>query len=230
MSPGCRLAVAKWTTPKVNNLLLILVPGTLLIATVTTRGNAPFLALIALTMAAPFWSFLLSLRTAIWLFKNHETNFTLSRVIGLTAWMGTYLVAWRFDILKMYELYAALPPTPPPDCYIATAAARGHPQFVHSWTIKRADGKFMQVNRQLQLLKCAELALLAVHPRSHKLFRGIYDVAGKRLARRIRNPFIADMAYLLLKPWEWLAGFILKAVVPEIDMISEKIYTYILDK
>ena len=225
-----RLAVAKWTTIKVNNLLLILVPSTLLIAALITRGTAPFLVLIALTLAAPFWSFLLSLRAAIWLFRNHETKFTLPRGLGLTAWMGAYLVAWRFDILKMYELYAALPPTPPPDCYIATAAAHGHPQFVHSLTVKRADGKSVQVNRQLQLLKCAELALLAIHPHLHKLLRGIYDVMGKQLARRMRNPFVADMAYLLLKPWEWLAGFILKTIVPEIDTISKNIYTNALDK
>jgi hypothetical protein len=219
-----RWAVSKWTVSTVHKILFVFLVVVVLVGTLATRGSVPFLIFILLTMAASFWSFLIALRASIWLFKNHETKLTFPRGLGLTAWLGAYIVAWRFDILKMYELYAALPPTPPPDCYIATAAACGHPQFVHSRTIKRVDGKSMQVNRQLQLLKCAELALLAIYPRLHKSLRGIYDVLGKLLVRRIQNPFVADVAYLLLKPWEWLANSVLKIIVPEIDSISKKIY------
>jgi len=219
-----RWAVSKWTLSKVNKILFILIPVALLIGTWISRGSVPFLVLVALTMAAPFWSFLLSLRAAIWLFKNYETKLTLPGGLGLTAWIAAYITALRFDILKMYELYAALPPTPPPDCYIATAAACGHPQFVGSKIVQRADGKSMQVNGQLQLLKCAELALLAVNPHLHKLLRRIYDVVGKLLARGIQNPFMADMAYLLLKPWERCAVFVLKLIIPEIESISRRMY------
>jgi hypothetical protein len=220
-----RWAVSKWTVSTVHKFLFVSLVVVILIGTLATRGSVPFLIFILLIMAASFWSFLIALRASVWLFKNHETKLTFPRGLGLTAWLGAYVLAWRYDIIKMYELYAALPPQPPPDCYIATAAARGHPQFVSSWTVKRAGGKSMQVNRQLQLLKCAELALLAIHPRMHKSLRGIYDVLGKWLAHRIQNPFVADMAYLFLKPWEWLAGSVLKTIVPEIDMISKKIYT-----
>ena len=176
-------------------------------------------------MAAPFWSFLLALRAGVWLYKNHETKLTLYRGLGLVAWLGTYAVAWRYDILKMFELYAALPPQPPPDCYIATAAAQGHPRVVGSQTVHRVDGKSMQVNGQLQVLKFAELALLAVNPRWHTALRRIYDVVGKSLARRIHSPFLADIAYLLLKPFEWLARWLLKMIVPDVDALTEKIYT-----
>jgi hypothetical protein len=141
------------------------------------------------------------------------------------AWLAAYAVAWRYDILKMYELYAALPPQPPPDCYIATAATQGHPRVVGSRLVQRADGKSMQVNGQLQVLKFAEQALLAVNPRWHTALRRIYDVVGKSLARRIRSPFLADIAYLLLKPFEWLARWLLKMIIPEIDALTEKIYT-----
>lgn len=82
----------------------------------------------------------------------------------------------------------------------------------------------MQVNEQLQRLKCAELALMAVQPSLHRWIRKIYDVAGRRLARRIQNPFLADAAYLLLKPWEWSAGLVLKIIVPEIDSLAKKMY------
>jgi len=220
-----RWAVSKWTTVKVNKALPILIIAVLLIVTVLTRGGTPFLAMIILTMAAPFWSFLLALRAAHWLYKNYETQFTLPRGLGLTAWLAVYVAAWRFDILKMYELYDALPPQPPPDCYIATVAARGHPQFVGSKLVQRADGRSLQITGQLQILKCAELALMAVNPHVHQLLRKIYDRVGKSLALRIQNPFSADIAYLLLKPFEWGARLILRVIVPEFYLITKHIYT-----
>ncbi len=215
-----RWGAAKGSVRSANNVLFLLIAA-LVVGGMWTGGS--FL-LMGLVMAAPFWSLLLSLRAANWLFKNYETRISLSHGLGLAAWFSAYAIAWRFDILKMYELYAALPKQPPPDCYIATAAARGHPRFVRAWTVQRADGKAMQVNLQLQRLKCAELALLAVHPSFHRLLRHIYDVVGKCLARRIQSPLLADAAYLLLKPCEWSARLLLKIIVPEIDSISMKMY------
>src|SRR5258706_1090825 len=223
-SPLYRWAVSRWTAVKVNTILFILVLLGVLIEAVITRGGIVFLIVVGLTMAAPFWSFLLALRAGVWLYKNYETKLTLSRGLGLTVWIATYVAAWRYDILKMYDLYAALPTKPPPECYIATAAAQGHPRLVGSKLVQRADGKFLQVNVQLQVLKCAELALIVVSPRLHTILRRIYDVVGRSLARRIHNPFIADIAYLLLKPCEWLAGLILKTIIPNIDSISKEIY------
>src|SRR5687768_8694051 len=212
-----RWLVNKWGGKAVNTALLILVAAGLLI-------NA-FVLLVVLTVAAPFWSLWMALQAAIWLYKTHEFKLTVPRSLGLAAWIAGYVAAWRFDILKMYELYAALPPQPPPDCYIATAAAQGHSQFVGSWLACRATGETTRVNQQLQILKCAELALMAVQPRFHKAFRRVYDVIGKSLAQRMQNPFLADLAYILLKPWDWLARLILRMIVPEIDSISNKIYT-----
>ena len=224
-SPLYRWAASKWTAASVNTVLFILVSGALLTMTLLTRGNTLVLVFVALIMAAPFWSFLIALRAAVWLYKNYEVTLTLSHGLGLTAWFGVYAAAWRYDILKTYELYAALPPQPPPDCYIATAAAHGHPWFVRAWTVEREDGKRILVNGQLQLLKCAEFALLAICPRWHKRLRRVYDVIGRFLARKIQNRFLADLAYLCLKPFEWLVGIFLKLIVPEIDLISSRIYT-----
>ena len=225
LPPLYRWVVSKWTTAKVNQTLLILIVVSLLIGLAITRGGLPILGLIGLTMAAPFWSLLLALRAGVWLYKNYESKLTLYRGLGLAAWLGTYAIAWRYDIMKMFELYAALPPQPPPDCYIATAAAQGHPRVVGSRLVQRADGRSMPVNGQLQVLKLAELALLAVKPRWHTALRRMYDVGGKALARRIHNPLLADIAYLLLKPVEWLARWLLKLIVPEVDALTEKIYT-----
>jgi hypothetical protein len=224
--PGLyRSSVAKWGTRNVVIVLILLLLAAAIVLAVQATPYAPFLfALAAMTFASPFWCFLIFLRAATWLFKNTETRITLPHGLGLTAWLGMYAVAWRLSILKMYELYAALPPQPPTDCYIATAAAQGHPRFVGSRVVLREDGKHLQVNRQLQILKCAELALMATSPSLHKMLRHIYDVVGKSLARRMQNPFLADLAFLLLKPWEWCARSLLKMLIPEIDTISKKLY------
>lgn len=217
-------AVRRWAAAQVNRFLLIVFLTVLLLSALITRGSALFLLLAGLTLAAPFWSLLLALQATSWLLKNHETKFTLPRGIGLAAWLGAYVIAWRFDILKMYQLYAALPPSPPPDCYIATAAARGHPRFVGARMVTRLNGDSMPINRQLQRLKCLELAILAVAPHTHRTLRQVYDRAGKWLAGYIRHPYVADLAYLSMKPGEWLAIVLLKLLVPEIDALASTMY------
>ena len=218
--------VNKWNAERVNTILVTLVALIFLLSIVITRNfwfPAVF-TLVGLTAAAPFWCFLIMLRAAQGLFTRYDLKLAPPRGLGLAMWIAGFVASWRFDILKMYELYNALPPQPPPDCYIATAAAQGHPQIVDSWQVECTNGKRMQVNKQLQILKCAELACLAVQPRFHRIFRRVYDIIGKSLAKRLRNPFLADLAYLLLKPWGWLARFVLKMVVPEIDSIASKMY------
>jgi hypothetical protein len=81
------------------------------------------------------------------------------------------------------------------------------------------------VSQQLQYMKCIELALFAMNPRLHKILRRIYDTIGKGLAQSIQHPYLADFAYLLLKPWELLARLVLRFIIPEIDSISSKMYT-----
>ncbi len=216
----------KWGAKAVNTTLLILAIMIFIASALVMRSlQSPLVfALVVLTVAAPFWSLWMALQASIWLFKMYGFKLTPSRGVGLAAWIAGYAAAWRFDILKMYELYAALPPQPPPDCYIATAAAQGHPQVVGSWLVRRGTGETIRVNRQLQILKCAELALMAVQPRFHIAFRRVYDMVGKPLAKRMRNPFLGDVAYLLLKPCDGLARFILRMIVPEIDSIVNKMY------
>ncbi|MBV6403156.1 MAG: hypothetical protein CNIPEHKO_03487 [Anaerolineales bacterium] len=202
-------------------IAVILIAYAILVAFIRDQAFTPlFLVFLGLIASGPFWSFLMATQASIWLLKYHEANLTLPRGLGITAWIAAYVIAWRYDILKMYELYAQLPPVPPPDCYIATAAAQGHANFVGSKPVQLANGKSMQVNRQLQIFKCAELALLAVAPKIHKPLRKTYDVIGKPLAHNIQNPFLADIAYLSLKPVEWITGSLLSGIVPELDSIS----------
>lgn len=202
-------------------IAVLLIAYAVIVAFIRNQAFTPlFLVFLGLIASGPFWSFLMAMQASIWLLNYHETNFTLPRGLGIAAWLASFIVAWRYDILKMYELYAQLPPVPPPDCYIATAAAQGHANFVGSKPVQLANGKSMQVNRQLQIFKCAELALLAVAPKIHKPLRKTYDVIGKPLAHNIQNPFLADIAYLSLKPVEWITGSLLSGIVPELDSIS----------
>jgi hypothetical protein len=220
-------AVSRWDAKKVSTgWAAVSIVAFIAIAIIAKAPTAPiYLFLVCITVAAPSWCFLLYSRVSIWLIRNHEMQITVFRALGFAAWTGAYIFAWRVAILKMYELYAALPPEPPPDCYIATAAAQGHPQFVDSKVILRTDGTSLTVNRQLQILKFAELALMAVVPRMHKALRKVYDVIGRFVARKIKNPFLADFAYLMLSPFEMLAAFLLRRLLPQFDELTRQLYT-----
>jgi hypothetical protein len=216
---------SKWKASLVGNVSLG-IGFVVLFTSVIISGDvfSPFVFLaFFFGIAAPFWSFLIAGQAALWLLKHYESKFTVMHGVGLAAWITSYAYALRFDILKMYELYAALPPKPA-DCYIATAAAKGHPRFVRSQPIMLDGGKQMMVNSQLQRLKFAELALQAVTPRLHKVIRGVYDVVGKFLAQKIQNPFLADISYILLKPIEWISFRLLIWPIPEAKQIASKMY------
>lgn len=182
-----------------------------------------FFVLAIFGIASPFWSFLVALQASRWLLKHYETRFSFTKGLGIFAWISTYAFALRFDILKMFELYNALP-TEPPNCYIATAAAKGHPRFVGSRAVKLASGKTMRVNRQLQRLKAVEIVWMGVSAPSHRMMRRVYDVVGKRLALCIKNPILADIAFFILLPVEWISFFVLKFIIPEIQSVSERLY------
>jgi hypothetical protein len=47
-------------------------------------------------------------------------------------------------------------------------------------------------------------------PRSHRRFRCFYNFIGPVVASRVTSPFIADAAYLAIKPVEIVARSILK--------------------
>lgn len=182
-----------------------------------------FFVLAIFGIASPFWSFLVAFQASRWLLKHYETKFSFTKGFGVVAWLSAYAFALRFNILKMFELYNALP-TEPPNCYIATAAAKGHPNFVGSREVTLANGKSMRVNRQLQRLKAVEIALIGVSGTGHRMMRQVYDVFGKWLAKQVQNPILADIAYLILIPVELISFFVLKSIIPEIQTLSERLY------
>jgi hypothetical protein len=182
-----------------------------------------FIGLIAILSASPILCLAITVVTSFKLLKFYKTGaFTFGQGIGLLVWLGSYGLAWRFSVLKAIEVYKSLPPQPP-SCYIATAAARGHKSIVRSQPVVLQSG-LLWVNLQLQYLKCAELALQALAPKLHHCLRKMYDFVGKAMAGKLKNPSLADLAYLTLKPLEWLTRLVLKVLIPEIDLVARELY------
>lgn len=144
---------------------------------------------------------------------------------GTTAWYvyRTWRV-WRLtpdpDVQAGYALLAALPfwvgsiltsrwlyqklPEQRPECFVVSAASRGHPWLVGTCGWELRQGRPEPVNRQLHTFRAFEAAWQRRAPASHAQFRRFYNQWGYRAARLISNRVCADCAYLLLKPAEWI--------------------------
>ncbi len=134
-----------------------------------------------------------------------------------------YGLAWAGSISLAMDAYAKLP-TVPPDCYICTAAARGHSRFVGSQRTVLRSGQTIPVNRQMRICKAVELAIRATTPRGHRVLRHAYDRIGPVLAGRMSSPIAADIAYLVIVPIAWVCGGILSLIVPGFREATNRLY------
>jgi len=153
----------------------------------------------------PAWAFGVYLGMTLRLVWQYPRppRFRMIQLFAALSWVGAFLAACRWAIERSLEEYAKLPVEQPGGCYVASAAAHGHRGLVGAQEIVAADGTAVRVNRQLRVLKAGELALLALAPAVHRLLRWIYEALGPVLAQRLTNSFLADLAYLSLKPAEW---------------------------
>ncbi|KHD05565.1 hypothetical protein PN36_10345 [Candidatus Thiomargarita nelsonii] len=103
------------------------------------------------------------------------------------------------------------------DCFVVSAAAKGHPCIVQSW-MNSTIGK--PVNRQWYIFKRFEAMLALNFPQIHRILRRIYNRLGPFIAKQIRYPWQADIVYLLLKPMEWAVFIVLKLTNSRIMRIS----------
>jgi hypothetical protein len=140
------------------------------------------------------------------------------------TWLAAYLGAWRTSFNWMLQEYAKLPTTPPQDCYVSTAAARGHRRLVRARESLGPCGEVGRVNDQMCYLKAAELLLACISPSGHRICRRIYDRIGPRLAAWLFHPLLADAAYLSLKPLEWLSRVGLALWLPARGELIRSIY------
>jgi len=179
------------------------------------------MAELAILAGSPTLAFVTFLRASIFAGKLNKQNKSKSPVwiIVLTpiSWLVAFLITWRYAIESMMLEYSNLP-TSDPNCYVSAVAAKGHPRLVGT-TSKRTTSKSTpfqgdgrggngsgQVNRQMKRLKFLEFALQAVAPKLHRSIRRFYNCSGPKAARLLSHSiWLADFAFLTLKPLEWLA-------------------------
>ena len=175
--------------------------GTAIAIVALTLVSAIFVIIV---VGAPGWAFLTYGLLSVRLLKStFEPPAAPMRRLLPFSWLGAYLAAWPIAVVQAMEAYTRLS-TKPPDCYVCSAAAHGHAWFVGAKTVLSQEGHRVRMNRQMVVLKMAELALKAIVPTLHQRLRITYDRIGPPLARRIRHPLMADLAYLSLKPIEWI--------------------------
>lgn len=117
----------------------------------------------------------------------------------LLGWFGSLAVALVAKVILAMRFYEQLPDERP-HCFVVSAAATGHRSLVRSW-LHPTLGK--PVNRQWERFKAFENALALRSPQLHRGLRAVYNRIGPMVARRIGNPWLADLVYLALKPLEW---------------------------
>lgn len=103
-----------------------------------------------------------------------------------------------------WQVYQELPEEPP-ECFVVTAASRGHEAVVGPMREHVRRGMRRRVNDQLLTFWALEARWRVVSPGSHRLVRRVYNRVGPVVARRLRHPLLADAMCLLLKPAEWAA-------------------------
>ena len=124
-------------------------------------------------------------------------------VLFLAAWTIGAALTVLANISRTKMMVAELPDQPP-ECFIVTAAGRGHQVIVRSL---KDDTTGKIINRQLQVFRAFEDQLKRRMPGIHRAARSIYSLVGPPIARMIVFRWQADLVYVMLKPLEWLIRF-----------------------
>jgi hypothetical protein len=137
---------------------------------------------------------------AVQLIKTARLDFRtylISLGCSLPFWLASWVWSWF--------LCASLPDKAPNDCFIVTAAGRGHVAFVGRHVEVERNGRSQLVNQQLITFWQFENRWRNFAPRCHLIFRWGYNRVGPVIAARIKSPWLADLVYLALKPFELMA-------------------------
>ena len=165
-------------------------------------GEMAFLGIIPLIACVNYFNFLGIIRKQG---RLQTTNF-----LNISIWL--FLLASSL-IAKVYfakQIYDRLPEHRPPsygNCFVVTAAAKGHYWLVKSWMHPHFH---KPVNQQWYTFKHFEHLLALSFPKFHPVLRAIYNFIGPFIVKFIVYRWQADIVYLLLKPLEWCAFIILK--------------------
>ena len=173
---------------------------------------APFL--LSLILSTPL-AFLAYLGVSIDILVRHipARRFTLAQLMVWVTWLTAFATALRKTISLSFAEYSRLPLEPPEGCYVATAASKGYPAIVGSQSLPTETEQPAIINQQLAIFKATELTLRVISPAAHRWFRYFYNRLGPPAAKKLSGPLSATVAYLCLKPAEWLCRFVLRVLL-----------------
>ena len=199
----------KWMYKSRINLIMVLTLGAICLWRAGTAafvgiGGPPGPSIPAFILAScPLVPGVNLVLLAVYIYTRRKLTGPIQPVAAFSlAWLSALAATVYAKIIMAQEIYAALPDVQPEDCFIVTAAARGNSRFVGS-APNPATGRME--NAQLARMRTLEHYLIAEHPAAHRLLRKVYNRLGPAVARRIRRPLVADLAYVILKPLELLA-------------------------
>lgn len=132
---------------------------------------------------------------------------------------------WIGSVLWSRNIYKSLPDRAN-DCFLVTAATRGHQQLVGPFFEVARRNQKQIANRQLATLWQFEDLWRDKSPRSHGAFRRVYNQVGPHVARRISQPWMADIVYLAIKPVELLATLMLALATKGNFMTGQQNYKH----
>ena len=135
-----------------------------------------------------------------WSFANAGKQWA-AVVAAISAFVCAVIA--KYPLAKSY--YDQLPDEAPDNCFIVTAATRGHRRVVHTWF---DDSRDRIVNQQLLNFWAFENLLRVRFPNFHLWLRRIYNFVGPAVARCIVFKWQADAVYWLLKPLEFVANIL----------------------
>ena len=161
--------------------------------------------MLKLWLLVPFYTAVWYSIRAVQLIKAARWDFW-TYYISLIGSLPFWLASWYWS----HSLYEALPNKAPADCFVVTAAARGHESIVGPFFEINHSGRIRRANRQLITLWQFEALWRARAPLSHALFRHAYNRLGPAIAGRITSPGVADLAHFAIKPMELLAALAVK--------------------
>lgn len=156
--------------------------------------------------AQPDWwpCLLVPLYTAVWYILRavHINRDARVKSSALSQAMLGSAPFWALSLFWSYKHYLALPDHPPGDCFVVTAASRGHRRFVGPFLLVAHRGQQRMANQQLATLWQFENLWRSFAPCSHAIFRSIYNRIGPVIALGIVSAWFADVVYVVLKPVE----------------------------
>lgn len=222
--PWIVIKLLQYAIPKYHNIALLL----LFPIICCCIGFPPILiyGLFFFLFCSTSWA-VTSYATMTFILLRHQEDvrfrYTLSQLLGMTTWFAGFFAAWRVSYLIVLQEYSKLPTTAP-ECYICTAAARGHKHWVSSEECITENGEVFRVNNQMRCFKAFELLILTINPKFHRVCRKTYDTIGPPLADFLKNSIFADLTYSTLKPAEWLCRGLLYIITKDTDSCFRLLY------